>query len=972
GTARATPYGYSIFELEVYGTAPEAYCATAASGDYAYKAVTAGSNVNFTFHPLGAVAGGNLAIIYIREGAGTGAYPGYPMTKNDAGDFTFSKAIPAGTVLSIYFTYQVGPGGPERNSAATPHSYTVGTDCATTANAPPTVQITQPAHNATFPAPATLTLTATAADTDGTVSKVEFFNGATKLGEDTAAPYAFTWVNVAAGTYTLTAKATDNGGAATVSTAVTVTVTAPSADGYTLVWADEFTNGIGPDWVFETGRGSNGWGNNELQYYRQENASVQNGELVITAKKESFGGAAYTSARLKTQGKKAFRYGRMEAKIAMPAAQGLWPAFWMLGSSIVTEGWPSCGEIDIMEHVNASPDVHGTIHWSSDNGSYANYGGHTPANVTVAHVYSVEWDASAIRWFVDGVPYHEASIQGGVNGTDEFHEEFFLLLNMAVGGNWPGFNVDETALPANMYVDYVRVYQKPAPPYTGPTVRITAPANNATATPGATIAITASAGDAVNAITKVEFFDGPAKLGEDATAPYAFNWTGAALGTHTLTAKVTNNQGMSAVSAPVTVQVKDNVVAGDYFGIYTEQATITNRLAYGQDANLWIWNNLSNIAPAPAPFEGNEGLAFRAAPANWFGFGVDNELKNLGSYANGALKFHFKTTYQGQFKVGIKSGTNAESWIDFTPGLEGYGLRRDGQWHEVTIPFTAFNNLSLAALDQAFMFAGDAPTAPADFYFDNIYYTAIPPDADGDGALAPADCDDNNPAVYPGAPEKCDGLDNNCNGQVDEGIQMTAPVVTVTPSSNVYTGGNAKTIYLGYGPQSVTLTATNAPPAAAYAWSPATGLSNAKIANPVFTPARAGTYTFTVTGTNAAGCTANASVTITVIDARGTKNARKVLVCHKGAVQEVSAAEVPTHLNHGDKLGPCNPASGTTARTGSPAAEGMGTELVVYPNPAGARARITFTAGAAGAYRLALYDLNGRLVQEIAAGKTPV
>jgi PKD repeat protein len=268
------------------------------------------------------------------------------------------------------------------------------------------------------------------------------------------------------------------------------------------------------------------------------------------------------------------------------------------------------------------------------------------------------------------------------------------------------------------------------------------------------------------------------------------------------------------------------------------------------------------------------------------------------------------------------------------------------------------------------MFAGDAPATAADFYFDNIYYTAISPDADGDGVAVPADCDDNNAAVYPGAPEKCDGLDNNCNGQVDEGIQMASPVITVTPSSNVYTGGNAKTIYLGYGPQSVTLTATNTPAAASYAWSPAAGLSNAKIANPVFTPTKAGTYSFTVTGTNAAGCTAAASVTITVIDARGTRNAKKVLVCHKGTVQEVSAAEVPTHLNHSDKLGPCSPAPGTTARTGSPAHDGMGTELGVYPNPTGAHTRISFTMGAAGAYRLALYDLNGRLVQEIAAGKT--
>jgi hypothetical protein len=673
---------------------------------------------------------------------------------------------------------------------------------------------------------------------------------------------------------------------------------------------------------------------------------------------------------MKTQGRKAFQYGRIEAKIAMPSAQGLWPAFWMLGSSITTEGWPSCGEIDIMEHINTETKVHGTIHWSSDNGAYANYGGSTPvANVTTAHVYSVEWDASAIRWFVDGVKFHEASILNGINGTHEFHEDFFLLLNLAVGGNWPGFNVDNTAFPASMYVDYVRVYQKPAPPYAGPTVRITAPGNGATVTPGSTLAITANARDAVNTITKVEFFNGTALLGTDTQAPYAFNWTNVPVGTHSLTARVTNDKGATATSAAVAVQVKDNVVGGDYFGIYTEQATIPNRLVYTQDANLWLWNNLSNITPAPAPFEGTEGLAFRAAPGNWFGFGVDNDVKNLGSYADGALRFHMKTAYAGHFKVGIKS-VSTEKWIDFLPGEQKYGLLRDGQWHEVIIPFKDFPGVDLATLDQAFMVAGDAPAVTADFYFDNVYYSAKPADADGDGVAAPADCNDNDAAVFPGAPERCDGRDNDCDGQVDEGIQLTAPVIAVTPASNVYTGGNAKVIYLGYGPQSVTLKASNTPAAASYGWSPAAGLSNATVANPVFTPTAAGSYPFTVTGTNAAGCTASASVTITVINARGTKNRNKVLVCHKGQVVEVSAAEVPVHLGHGDKLGHCNAVAGTAARAGNLSGELAEAALTVYPNPTGGKTTVAFTGVPAGAYRLVVYDLKGRLVSEIAAGRS--
>ncbi|MGM9483451.1 carbohydrate-binding protein [Roseateles sp. NT4] len=223
-----------------------------------------------------------------------------------------------------------------------------------------------------------------------------------------------------------------------------------------LVWSDEFNGSIGPNWVFETGAG--GWGNNELQYYRRENATIENNALVITAKREDFGGAAYTSARMKTQGLKTFKFGRIEARMKLPAFLGAWPAFWMLGANLPQVGWPASGEIDIMEHINDEQKVYGTIHWQDNNGQYAQYGGNLATSVTDWHVYAVEWDTNAIRWYVDGTKYHEANIANGVNGTDEFQKDFFLLLNFAVGGNWPGFNVNTAALPAKMYVDYVRVY----------------------------------------------------------------------------------------------------------------------------------------------------------------------------------------------------------------------------------------------------------------------------------------------------------------------------------------------------------------------------------------------------------------------------------------------------------------------------------------------------------------------------------
>ncbi|MGI4832109.1 MAG: carbohydrate-binding protein [Janthinobacterium lividum] len=229
------------------------------------------------------------------------------------------------------------------------------------------------------------------------------------------------------------------------------------AQTYQQVWADEFTNGISSSWQFETGN-NNGWGNSEQEYYQRANATVVGGVLQITAKKESVGGFKYTSARMKTQGLKDFKYGRMEARMKLPLGQGLWPGFWMLGSNINSVPWPKCGEIDIMEHVNADNTIFGTAHWDSN--GHAQYGQTTTvANPADWHVYSVEWTPTYIKWFVDGAQYCVIDITNGTGSTEEFQNPFFLLLNLAVGGNLPGQTVDESKLPATMQVDYVRVYQ---------------------------------------------------------------------------------------------------------------------------------------------------------------------------------------------------------------------------------------------------------------------------------------------------------------------------------------------------------------------------------------------------------------------------------------------------------------------------------------------------------------------------------
>ena len=240
--------------------------------------------------------------------------------------------------------------------------------------------------------------------------------------------------------------------------------TPTSYPGYTLAWNDEFSGAAlnTSDWTYETGGG--GWGNNEWQYYRAENTSVANGYLTIEARQENFGGRNYTSSRLITKDKQSFRYGRIDIRAVMPEGQGIWPALWMLGSNISTVGWPRSGEIDIMEMVGGSgreDTVHGTGHWDN-NGSNASYGGdYTLNSGTFAdefHVFTIEWDSSVIRWFVDDVQYHALSITSA--GLSEFREEFFFIFNIAVGGNWPGYPDGSTSFPQRMLVDYVRVFEK--------------------------------------------------------------------------------------------------------------------------------------------------------------------------------------------------------------------------------------------------------------------------------------------------------------------------------------------------------------------------------------------------------------------------------------------------------------------------------------------------------------------------------
>jgi beta-glucanase (GH16 family) len=429
-----------------------------------------------------------------------------------------------------------------------------------------------------------------------------------------------------------------------------------------LVWQENFDAAtINPTtWTYDFGNGcerdaSCGWGNSELQYYtsRTDNARIESGSLIIEAKREAFQGSAFTSARLKTEGRMHFKYGTVEARIKLPnMTKGLWPAFWTLGT--IGGNWPAIGEIDMMEAGNGSAmaagignkQVTAAAHWSDAAGGHQYTSSSKDAAVDLSldyHLYKMVWTAQAITMYLDNVAFYTLDISNPADPKySEFHTPHFLLLNIAVGGAYTGIlNASgiTAPLPGSMAVDYIKLYQNP--------------------------------GDVLD--------------------------------------------------------LEVNTALSGNFGVATDNTPVANALNYGTDAELFYWNNLTNIAN-PVPYEGANVWAVHANAANWFGMGVQNTYRNLSAFANGALRFRYKSTYQGQFKIGIKTG-HGESWINFAANTTAFGLLRTGAWSEVIIPLSNFQNpalgmnVDLYSMKNAFMFAGDAPSAGTDFYFDDVYYS---------------------------------------------------------------------------------------------------------------------------------------------------------------------------------------------------------------------------------------------------------
>jgi beta-glucanase (GH16 family) len=272
------------------------------------------------------------------------------------------------------------------------------------------------------------------------------------VNDATAGVNTYTYTSSGTNTYVVYVSAYN--GTNFVSTSLSVTIYVDSD----VVWSDEFNTAGAPDstkWGYDTGAG--GWGNNESQYYtsRSDNVIVEDGSLKIITKKESYEGSSYTSARLLTKDKFSLQYGKVEMRAKLPVGGGTWPAFWMLGDNLTTAGWPACGEIDIMEHVyNSLNTIYGSLHYTGHSGGDADSSTVTISNATTEfHVYSIDWRADYIKFYVDDVLFKTFTNSSSL----PFNQNFFLIVNCAIGGDFGG-TIDSNFVSSTYEIDYIRVY----------------------------------------------------------------------------------------------------------------------------------------------------------------------------------------------------------------------------------------------------------------------------------------------------------------------------------------------------------------------------------------------------------------------------------------------------------------------------------------------------------------------------------
>ncbi|MDP6445510.1 MAG: glycoside hydrolase family 16 protein [Pirellulaceae bacterium] len=424
------------------------------------------------------------------------------------------------------------------------------------------------------------------------------------------------------------------------------------------VWSQEF-NGDAIDrsvWTYDTG--GHGFGNGQLEFNtdRPDNSYLKDGKLVIEARRERFEGREFTSARMHTQGRFAFQYGTLEARIQVPdTANGVWPAFWMLGDNFPAVAWPKCGEVDILEIGGKDAirqglqhrQINCALHFAGKSERKTSLVEWHNANADLHkdfHTYKLEWTPKSIRFFLDDREFGGWDISAPE--FREYHQPFFPILNVAVGSWTSSYTAIDTPdkvtarFPARMQVDWVRLY--------------------------------------ANSHTKV--------LLKRKAAP-------------------AGGYGVFTEHTQVANRLRYSDGKGKDF-------------AYSNRAALFLWHNLKSAAQ-PAPREGSECWSFEAAAGQWFGFGVlTPRHRNMESYGKGALTFAVKSRSPAHMKVGIKS-SKGEVWMPLGDEEDEFGFARDGDWHRVRIPLSRLKT-DLRTVQQLFMFAGDAPDATVRVAIDDV------------------------------------------------------------------------------------------------------------------------------------------------------------------------------------------------------------------------------------------------------------